>query len=101
MVYKPMQTPGDKKQIEVSAPDDTIRGVYANHMIALHSKEEFLIDFFNLFPPKGILSARIITSPGHLKRMIKHLSKSLENYEKNFGPVTESDAPGEEQALSE
>ena len=70
-------------------------------MIALHSREEFILDFFNLFPPKGILSARIITSPGHLKRIMKGLQKTLDNYEKKFGPITESDAPGDEPALSE
>ena len=90
-----------KRELPVKMPERVLPGVYSNQMLVNHTREEFLIDFFNLFPPKGILSARIITSPGHLKRMIKHLSKSLENYEKNFGPVTESDAPGEEQALSE
>ena len=101
MVFKPTTPGGNKKQIEVSAPDETLRGLYVNHMIALHTKEEIILDFFNLFPPKGILAARVVTSPGHFKRILNNLNQTMKNYEKAFGVVTEAEAPGEHKGYSE
>jgi len=95
MVYQKVpEGSGKEKQVAVSAPDETLKGVYSNHLITIHTREEFVLDFFNLFPPKGILSARVITSPGHLKRFIRVLSKTMENFEKQFGKVTEAEEPG-------
>ncbi|HXV76021.1 MAG TPA: DUF3467 domain-containing protein, partial [Candidatus Polarisedimenticolaceae bacterium] len=58
-----------------------------------HTREEFLMDFINLFPPEGVVNARVIVSPGHLKRMIRALSDNLARYEAKFGPVIEARAP--------
>jgi hypothetical protein len=52
-----------------------------------HTREEFCLDFFNLFPPQGILVSRIIVSPSHLKRMIMALEDNLKKYEEKFGKV--------------
>jgi len=88
-----MQEKEGMKQIQLSSDQAVSKGVYANLMMCGSSKEEFLLDFFNVFPPKGIHTARIIVSPGHLKRMIKVLRESLEKYEKQFGGIVTADEP--------
>ena len=74
-------------------PPEVQRGVYANQMLVSHTREEFVIDFVNLFPPEGVVNARVIVSPGHLKRMIRALSDNLDRYEASHGPVIEAMAP--------
>ena len=58
-----------------------------------HNKEEFILDFMNVLPPAGILAARIITSPGHAKRIARALAQNIEQYEKNHGKIVESENP--------
>ena len=36
--------------------------------------KEFILDFVNLVPPQGMVTARIVTSPGHLKRIVQALA---------------------------
>lgn len=83
----------NQQQIQVKISDENLKGVYANAMQVLHTREEFVVDFMNLFPPNGIVSARIILSPGHLKRIISALQDNLKKYESAFGEVREADAP--------
>ena len=61
-----------------------------------HNKEEFIIDFMNVLPPAGMLAARIITSPGHAKRIARALAQNIEQYEKNHGKITESEMPSQQ-----
>jgi hypothetical protein len=74
-------------------PDDVLPGKYANQMMVAHTREEFVIDFINLFPPGGVVTSRVIVSPGHLKRMIRAMRENLERYEAVHGPVIEAEAP--------
>lgn len=85
----------DKKQIPIKANDDIARGAYANNMMVAHTKEEFVMDFFNIMPPQGSLVARIFTTPGHIKRIAKALNENLENYENAHGEIEESESPKE------
>ena len=82
-----------KNQVSIKVPERVLPGVYANQMIVNHTREEFLMDFVNLFPPQGVMNARIIVSPGHLKRMIRALRENLARYETAFGPIIEASAP--------
>lgn len=84
-----------KKQIKIKAKEEELRGKYSNLMQILHTKEEFILDFFLIYPPRGILNSRVIMSPGHLKRMIKALQENLEKYEKKFGEVEKAKGPGD------
>lgn len=88
-----------KQKIEVRARQTEIKGVYSNVMQLKRSKEEFCLDFLNLFPPMGALTARVIISPGHLKRMVRVLSNGLEKYEKEFGEIKEAKEPKESQKI--
>ncbi len=87
------QNQPQKKQINIKITDEVLAGRYANMMQVAHTKEEFILDFANVVPPQGILNARIITSPGHLKRIIKALQDNLNKYEQQFGEIEESEPP--------
>jgi hypothetical protein len=81
------------QQINVKADDATLKGTYANSMMASHTKEEVVLDFLNIHPPQGLLDSRIITSPGHLKRIVVALSENLAKYEKAFGTIESAKEP--------
>ena len=81
------------RKLQVKMPEDVLRGVYSNQMVVSHTREEFLMDFVNMFPPEGVVNARVIVSPGHLKRMIRALQENLARYENRHGTVVEAAAP--------
>lgn len=82
-----------EKKLPIKVPEKVLGGVYANQMVVSHTREEFLLDFINLFPPEGVITARVIVSPGHLKRMIRALSENLSRYEAKHGQITEAPVP--------
>ena len=82
-----------KREIPIKMPDSVLPGVYSNQMMVRHTREEFLLDFVNLFPPHGVVNARVIVSPGHLKRMIRALQENLTRYENRFGQIIEAQVP--------
>ncbi|MEA2088819.1 MAG: DUF3467 domain-containing protein [Patescibacteria group bacterium] len=76
------------KQIQMA---DNIPGAeYANFMQSSHNKEEFKIVFGNIMPPSGRITGKIITTPGHFKRMIVAMKENLKKYEEKFGEVKEA-----------
>ena len=82
-----------QKQVQIKAGDREIKGVYSNVMVVKHTKEEFCLDFMNVFPPIGALTARVIVSPGHCKRMVKVMTENLKKYEDSFGKIKEAKEP--------
>ena len=83
------------RKLSVHVPQRLLGGVYANQMLIRHTREEFVIDFVNLFPPQGVVTARVIVSPGHLKRMIGAMQENLRKYEERFGQVATAPSPEE------
>lgn len=83
----------NKRKLSIKMPETVLPGVYANQMLVSHTREEFVIDLVNLFPPEGVVNARVIVSPGHLKRMIRALSENLGRYEQAFGQIIEAASP--------
>jgi len=85
----------EQKEIKIKIGDNELKGAYANLMRVMHTKEEFVLDFGNVISPTegGIVTARVITSPGHLKRIIKALEENLKNYEEKFGKIEEAKEP--------
>ena len=81
------------QQIQIKASDEKLKGEYSNMAQILHTKEEFVLDFLNVFPPTGTLNGRIIVSPGHFKRMVKAMQENLEKYETQFGKIEASKEP--------
>ena len=82
-----------RKGVKIKVHEEVAKGAYANTMAVFHTREEFVIDFLNVFPPTGVATARIITSPGHIKRIIRALQENLGRYEDRFGPVEEAAPP--------
>ncbi len=80
---------------EIKIQDNFAGGEYANAMQVTHGKEEFLLTFFNIVAPAGRVCGKIITSPGHMKRMISALQDNLSKYEAQFGKVEEAENPKE------
>lgn len=74
-----------------------LKGQYANMMMIAHTKEEFVLDFMNVVPPQGIVTSRIITSPGHMKRIIAALSENIKKYEGSFGTIAEASIPTDKE----
>lgn len=90
------QTQPNQQQINIKIDDVTMKGAYSNAMGVSHSKEEFVLDFMNIYAHQrsGIVSARVITSPGHMKRIYKALEENIKKYEDRFGKIEEAAAPG-------
>ncbi len=85
------------KQLQIKISDEMLKGAYANAMQVAHSREEFMLDFLNLSPHlgTGVVTARVIMSPGHLKRVIAALTDNLKKYEDRFGKIEEAQSPEE------
>jgi len=92
MAEKPAQ-----QEVKVAFPENIRGGVYSNNMVITHTKEEFVLDFMMITPPVGSVTARVILSPGHTKRMLSALKANLDKYESKFGKVTEAAAPPKPQ----
>lgn len=78
-----------QQEIKIKVNDEQLKGAYANFMRVVHQRGEFVMDFAHIIPPTGIVTARVVTSPAHLKQIIKALEKNLADYEKKFGKVEE------------
>ena len=83
--------------LNVKVGDEELKGRYSNLLRVTHTREEFILDFINAVPPQAIVTARLVTSPGHLKRIVRALTENLERYEKKFGPLTEAAEPSRER----
>jgi hypothetical protein len=81
------------KEIKVSFPQELQGGVYANNMVVTHTKEEFILDFLMVVPPAGAVTARVIVSPGHMKRILEALRDNVSKYEKTFGTIQIAEEP--------
>lgn len=85
------QMPGE--EVRVNADQKVLVGSYANVMRVMHTKEEFVIEFANIHPPVGEMVSKIITTPGHMKRILVALQENVSKYEAQFGKVDAASAP--------
>ena len=83
----------DKQEIKVNFPEKLQGGVYANNMIVTHNREEFVMDYLMVVPPAGAVTARIIVSPGHMKRIVAALNENMQKYEQKFGTIVIAEEP--------
>ena len=87
-------TENDQQKIQIR---DSFAGAeYTNAMQIGHTKEEFMMTFLNIAGPTGRVVSKVMTSPGHLKRLIKALEENLKRYENTFGIVEEAESPKNE-----
>ncbi len=83
------------KGINIKISDEELKGRYSNLLRITHTREEFILDFINVVPPQGIVNARIVASPGHLKRILGALGQNLKLCEERFGEIAEAADPVE------
>jgi len=83
-----------QSQIQIQADPQHATGVYSNLMMISHRKEEFILDFLFVQPqrtPQGQavanLRSRVITTPEHMKRILKAMEENVSRYEASFGPI--------------
>ena len=84
---KDPSSPSANRAMNVKISDEELKGRYSNVVRISHTREEFVLDFINMFPPQGSVTARVITSPGHLKRLIRALEPA--DLETSFGELLE------------
>ena len=83
----------EHKEVKVYIPSELKGGVYANSMVVSHTQEEFILDFLMVTQPEGALTARVIVSPGHMKRIVNALEENIKNYEEQFGTIKLAETP--------
>ena len=83
------QIPPLGQRLEIVMDDDTAQGSYVNLAMVNHTVDEFTVDFIYVPPntPKAKLRARIISSPGHTKRLLMALQENVRRYEERFGVI--------------
>ncbi len=81
------------QDIKVNFPPNLHGGVYSNNMVVTHTKEEFILDFLMVVPPAGTVTARVIVSPGHMKRILTALQDNISRYENTFGTIQIAEEP--------
>lgn len=81
------------QEVAIDFPERLRGGVYCNNMIVGHTKEEFIMDFMMIAPPIRTVTARVVISPGHMKRVIFALQDNLKKYENKFGKITAAKEP--------
>lgn len=80
-----------KQQIKIA---DNIPGAeYANMMQVSHTHDEFMMMFASIAGPTGRVVSKVITSPGHLKRIVAALADNIKKYEQVHGEIKESGSP--------
>ena len=87
----------NQNQMQLKVDDAILRGAYANNMQVAHTKEEFVMDFMNMFPPVATLNARVIVSPGHMKRMLAALNENVKRYEEVHGTIEAATSPADSE----
>lgn len=79
---------GGRQEIKIT---DNIPGAeYANAMQVNHTKDEIQMMFLNIFGGSGKVTGKIISSPGHAKRMLTALTDNIKKYEEKFGTIEET-----------
>lgn len=85
------------QQIAIQADASVAPGVYSNLMMISHRREEFVLDFLFVQPQRGpsgeavaSLRSRVITTPEHVKRVLRALEENVRRYEAAFGAIPES-----------
>jgi hypothetical protein len=75
---------------EIKIADNIPGAEYANAAQISHNKDEFQLFFFNIVGQSGCVVGKIITNPGHYKRMISAMQNNLKMYEEKFGTIEEA-----------
>lgn len=79
---------------EIKIADNLPGAEYANlAQIAHPNRDEFHLVFMNVSGQTGKVAAKIITGPGHYKRLVAAMQDNLKKYEERFGEIKDVPAP--------
>lgn len=92
-----MTNQNDGKKMEIKIADNIPGAEYSNAMQINHNRDEFHLTFLNISGSSGRVSAKIITSPGHYKRMLAAMQDNLKKYQERFGEIKEAKGPEENE----
>jgi hypothetical protein len=88
------------RQLIVQPDKNGSSEAYSNLMMVNHRKGEFVLDWLFVQPqagsegqPVASLKSRVVTSPEHLKRVVRALTDNLSRYEAKFGVIEEGSDP--------
>ena len=89
-----------ERKIELTIQKEISKGQYSNLALSNFSKDEFILDFALIQPHnnKADINSRVILSPRNAKNLLTVLQKNIEDYEKKWGPI--SDTPPKTGGIS-
>lgn len=85
--------PASPAGMEIKIADNIPGAEYTNMMQVNHTQEEFMMMFANVVGASGRVVGKIITGPGHMKRIVAALADNIKKYEERFGVIKAADAP--------
>lgn len=78
------------KELKFQIDGDVARGRYTNMAVIAHTRNEFVLDFAFAAPRQGpSVVARLVTSPGHAKALLRSLEDNVRRYEARHGTIPE------------
>ena len=90
---KQANTPTNPNQKQIKIADNIPAGEYANAMQVNHNRDEFQMMFLSIMGASGKVAGKIISNPGHFKRMVLAMQENLKKYEDQFGEIKQAEAP--------
>lgn len=72
------------KELEVTATEEELKGVYSNLARVTFTKNEFVLGFVFNVGNEAHLVSRVVVTPEHIRQINKVISDSLEEYEETF-----------------
>lgn len=85
------------KPKEIKIADNIPGAEYSNAMQVNHNSDEIHLIFLNILGASGRVSGKVVTSPGHFKRMINAMVDNLKKYEEKYGTIKEVESPKENE----
>lgn len=81
--------PHPQQQIQVQLDESAAEGIYSNFVLTGNTHAEFILDFARMLPglPKAKVLSRIIMTPQSAKSLQIVLTRTIEQFEKNFGEI--------------
>ena len=92
----------EKKTFQLEIENQVSKGQYSNLSISSFTEEEFCLDFAYIQPHqnKGVITSRLILSPKNANRLKQMLTKNIEKYEEEFGPIQSKNEPPFNQQIN-
>jgi len=84
------------QQNEIKIADNIPGAEYANAMQVNFNRDEFHLAFFSISGLSGRVVAKVITNPGHFKRMAAVMNDVIKKYEDQHGAIKEAEEMNKE-----